>query len=141
MNLIVEDVQREAGSAPVTVVGIHGDLDGSNYQELITKAKELYKAGARNIVLDMSDMLYMSSAGLVALHSVAMLLRGEEPPDPSSGWNAYHAVARDRDTSTTVQRNLKLVNPQPKVERTLQLTGMKEFFEVHPDLKTAVASF
>lgn len=138
MNLIVEQVE---GRVPVTVVGIHGDLDGSNYQELIAKAKDLYKTGTRRLLLDLSDMPYMSSAGLVALHSVLLLLRGEEPPDPQSGWNAYHAVARDRDASSGAQPYLKLLGPQPKVARTLQVTGMKEFFEIHTDLNTAIASF
>ena len=136
MNLTIDQAQ---GRVPVTILGIHGDLDGSNYQTLIEKAKELYNAGARYLLLDMSNMAFMSSAGLVALHSIAKLLGGEQPPDPESGWEAFHAISRDQ--SAGAQRNVKLLNPQLKVDRTLDMTGMKSFFEIHSDRETAIASF
>jgi anti-anti-sigma factor len=65
MNLTTTQAQ---GRVPVTVVGIEGELDGSNFQQLINTARDMYKAGARHLLLDMSKMTYMSSAGLVALH-------------------------------------------------------------------------
>lgn len=136
MNLTVDQAQ---GRVPVTVIGIHGDLDGSNYQTLIAKAKEIYDAGVRRLVLDMSDMPFMSSAGLVALHSIVKLLQGGKAPDPESGWEAFHAIGRDRDAGQ--QSVVKLLNPQPKVDKTLDMTGMKTFFEIHTDLAAAVASF
>ncbi len=136
MNITVEQAQ---GRVPVTILGIHGDLDGSNYMDVIAKAKEVYQAGARYLLVDMRDIPYMGSSGLVALHSIASLLRGETPPDPESGWSAFHAIARDRDTGA--QPYVKLLGPRPKVERTLDITGMKAFFEIYTDLETAVASF
>ena len=136
MNITVDQAQ---GRVPVTILGIHGDLDGSNYQALIAKAKEMYDAGARDLILDMSQTPFMSSAGLVALHNIALLLQNELPPDPQSGWEAFHAISRDQNAG--VQQHVKLLNPQPKVARTLEITGMKQLFEIHSDLQTAVASF
>jgi anti-anti-sigma factor len=136
MNITV--AQAEA-RVPVTVMATHGDLDGSNYHEVIAKAKELYEAGARHVLIDMSDTPYMGSSGLVALHSIALMMRGEAAPDPESGWNAFHAIARDKGSG--VQPHVKLLNPQPKVERTLEMTGMKELFEIYTDVQSAVASF
>jgi anti-anti-sigma regulatory factor len=127
------------GKVPVTILGIQGDLDASNYLDVIAKAKEAYDAGARYILIDMSDMPFMASSGLVALHSVAMLLRGEEPPDPEYGWAAFRAVDRDRDSG--LQRHVKLLNPQSQVDQVLEMTGLKESFEIHTDLETAIASF
>ncbi len=124
---------------PVTVMALHGDLDGSSYQDAIDEAKSLYDRGVRYIILDLSDVPYMSSAGLVALHSIATLLRGEEPPDPEMGWAAFHTVDLDRDKG--LQRNLKLLNPQPRVERVLETVGFKSVFEIYTDLQDAAASF
>ena len=115
------------------------DSGDPNYQEVIAKAREVYNAGARHILLDMSDVPFMASSGLVALHSIAVLLRGEEPPDPESGWGAFHAIDRDRDAG--LQQHIKLLNPQPEVDRVLEMSGLKEFFEVHTNQETAVASF
>jgi anti-anti-sigma regulatory factor len=136
MNITVEQAQ---GRLPVTVLGIHGDLDGSNYQTLVAKAKEVYDIGARDLILDMSDMPFMSSAGLVALHGIALLMRNEKPPDPDSGWEAFHAIGRDQNAGA--QQHVKLFNPQPKVSRTLEMTGMNQLFEIHTDLQEAIASF
>jgi len=136
MNITISQAQ---GRVPVTIMHIHGDLDASSYRDLIAKGQEVHNAGARDILLDLSDMPYMSSSGLVALHSIALLLRGEKPPDPESGWEAFHAIDRDRDTG--LQRHVKLLNPQPKVDKALETAGFKQFFEAHTDLATAIASF
>ena len=124
---------------PVTVLHVQGDLDGASYGDLIAKGQEVYRAGARDVLLDLGDMPYMSSAGLVALHSIALMLRGEKPSDPEAGWEAFHAIDRDRDTG--LQQHVKLLNPQPQVDKVLDKVGFKEYFEVHTDLAAAIASF
>ena len=53
MNISVSQAQ---GSVPVTVIKLDGQLDGQNYQELIAKARELYDAGGRDFLLDLSDL-------------------------------------------------------------------------------------
>ena len=136
MRMTVDQAQSRV---PVTILGLHGDLDASNFEDVIAKARELYNAGTRHLLLDMSDVPFMGSSGLVALHSIALLLRGEEPPDPEYGWQALHDIERDQDAG--VQQYVKLINPQPNVDRTLEVVGMKEFFEIHSDLQTAIASF
>ena len=138
MNITVTQVQ---GKVPVTVLSTAGDLDGSNYQDLITAARTTYETGTRHVVVDLSQTPYMSSAGLVALHSIALLMGGAELPSPESGWNAYHAITRDQAGSESSQPHIKLLNPQPKIQRTLEMTGMDMFFQVYSDLAAAVASF
>jgi anti-anti-sigma regulatory factor len=132
-------ISQAQGRAPVTLLHVHGDLDAASYRDLIAKGQEAYDAGARYILLDLSDMPYMSSSGLVALHSIALMLRGEEPPDPEAGWEAFRAIDRDRDSG--LQQRVKLLNPQPQVDRALETVGFKQFFEVHTDLAAAIASF
>ena len=91
------------------------------------------------MLIDMSDIQFMSSSGLVALHSIALLLRGEKLPDPEFGWEAFNTLERDRESG--IQEHVKLLNPQPQVDRSLEITGLKKFFEVYTDLDTAVGSF
>jgi anti-anti-sigma regulatory factor len=127
------------GRVPVTILHVQGDLDASSYKELIDKGQEIYQAGARDVLLDLGDLSYISSSGLVALHTIALLLRGGKPADPESGWDAFHAIDRDRDAG--LQQHVKLLNPQPKVDKVLGIAGFKQFFEVHTDLAAAIASF
>jgi len=123
----------------VMVLSIQGDLDASNYKEVINTAKQALSEGAQYLLIDMAEMPFMSSSGLIALHSVALLMRGDQPPDPEHGWEAFHAMDRDRESG--LQENVKLLNPQPKIDRSLDITGLKEFFEIFTDRDTAIASF
>ena len=135
MSITVDQVQ---GRVPVAVVTMRGALDASNYEALIAQARQLVRAGTRDILLDLSDTTFVSSSGLVALHSIAMLLQGKQPPGAEDGWGAIHAVGRDLGGA---QPHLKLLNPQPKVERVLELAGLKEQFEIYTDRAKAIASF
>ncbi len=132
-------VSTQQGRVPVTVVQPHGDVDASNYKELIQKVEELIKNNAGDFIIDLSDVPFMSSAGLVGLHSIAIILRGEQPVDPQSGWGALKAMDRDRDRG--MQKHVKLFGPQQYVADTFDKAGFAQFFEIFTDLKEAVASF
>ncbi|GAB4411130.1 MAG: hypothetical protein Fur0044_05050 [Anaerolineae bacterium] len=132
-------VKQAQGRVPVTILQTHGDLDASSFQTLISKGKEVYDAGARDILLDMSDTAFMGSSGLAALHSLALLIRGDEMPDLEAGWNVFHDI--DRDRGSGLQQHLKLFNPQPQIQKVLEMSGLTQFFEIHTDLDTAIASF
>jgi anti-anti-sigma regulatory factor len=132
-------VSTEQGKVPVTVLELEGQLDGQNYQELIARARELYEAGTRDILLDLGDLTYISSAGLVSLHTIALLLRGETTPDPEQGWAAVKSADRSRQAG--VQQHIKLLNPRPEVASVLEMVGFSTFFETFSDREKAVQSF
>jgi anti-anti-sigma regulatory factor len=132
-------VSTQQGKVPVTVVQPHGDVDASNYADLVKKVETLHKDGANDFLIDLSDVPYMSSAGLVALHSIAIMLRGEKPADPQSGWAALKSIDRSRERG--MQKHAKLLNPQQFVADTFEKAGFTQFFEVFTDLKKAVAAF
>ena len=136
MNITVEHAE---GKVPVTVLALNGALDASTFEAVVAKGKELYLSGSRRLLLDLSNLSFMSSSGVVALHSIIMVYRGGEPHDPESGWEAFHAI--DRDRASGRQDLVKILNPQSKVRLTLQKTGMDQFCEIHSDLNTAVDSF
>lgn len=136
MNISVSQAQ---GNVPVTVLKLDGQLDGQSYQELISRAQELYSAGARDFLLDLSDLTYISSAGLVALHSVALLARGEEMPDTEGGWSAFRSLGRSAEAG--MQKHVKLLNPRSEVMSVLDMVGFGNVFEIYTDLDQAVNSF
>jgi anti-anti-sigma regulatory factor len=115
------------------------DVDASNYLELIAAAQKAHGVGERDVLLDLSHVPYLSSSGLVALQSIAALMRGDTPPDPEGGWEALRAIGRDREMG--MQSRFKLLNPQPCVDRVLDTVGFKRFLEIYTDLEAAVASF
>jgi len=114
-------------------------VDASNYQDLIAQARQAWAAGSCNLVLDLSEVPYMSSSGLVALQSIAALLRAEELSDREPGGEGLPA-ARCRQEPRP-QLHLKLLNPQPQVVRVLEMTGFHRYLDVFTDLGAALASF
>jgi anti-anti-sigma regulatory factor len=124
---------------PIAIIRVAERLDTSNYLELIAAAQELYRAGTQNIILDMGDIGHIGSAGLVAIHSVALLLGGRTPLDPEMGWSALHAIAEER--CDVFHKRFKLLGPQPQVAWTLVRAGFTAFLEVYADRTAAVASF
>lgn len=136
MNISTVQVQ---GRVPVTIIKLEGQLDGQTYQDLINKGREVYGAGWRDFLIDLADLTYISSAGLVALHSLALLVRGEALPDPESGWSAYRSMGK---TSTAgKQVHLKLLNPRPEVKSVLDMVGFTAVFDIFDNQETAVQSF
>ena len=132
-------VSQAQGRVEVTILQPHGDLDAASYTDLIAAAQEAREAGASDILLDLGDTPYLSSSGLVALQSIAALLRDEEPTDLEAGWDAIRAIKRGPETGC--QEHFKLLNPRPRVARVLEMVGFTQFLEIYDNLQDAVASF
>jgi anti-anti-sigma regulatory factor len=133
------DITTERPRPDVAVVTLTGELDASNFEELIDTARALHGQGCHHFVIDLSGLSYMGSSGLVAIHSAAMLARGQEPPSPEDGWDAFHQLGHEVD-SGAADGSLRLVAPTPSVDRVLERTGMKRLFEVHPDRDSALGA-
>jgi len=116
-------IGQEQGSVSVTVLKIDGDLDASTFKDFQDQATEIINAGASNLLLDMSDVGFMGSAGFRAIHAIANML----DTDQKEGWSKSEHV--------------KLLNPKGEVARVIKTLGFDSFLEIHDDRKTAIASF
>ncbi len=133
-------VERVDAGVPVTVMALDGELDASNYLRLVDDVRELYDSGTRHLLLDLTDLSFIASSGLVALFSVVRVMNGEEPPDPEYGWGAFHEVSRGVEEGE-VQTAVQLCGAQPSVTEVLERTGLDRLFRSHPDRETALAAF
>jgi anti-anti-sigma factor len=131
------DVEHLGGSPAVTVVALDGELDASNYEQVIDIVRDAYVRGARGLVLDLSKLSFMASSGLFALHSALRIMRGETPPDPEAGWGALHEMSQDHDGEAGAVR---LAAPQDAIARVLDRTGMSRMFGIDATRADAVAA-
>jgi anti-anti-sigma regulatory factor len=131
-------VNHEDARVPVTVMSLEGELDAATYLEVLDTARQLVADGSAHVLLDLESLSYMGSSGLFVIHSVAMLLQGLDPPSPEDGWGAIHQT--DRDESAAAER-LKLLGAQPQVDRVLERSGLKRYFECYSDRSEAIGSF
>lgn len=123
----------------VTVIALPGDLDASNYLQVIERVDQLYKAGTRGLIFDLSQTEFVSSSGLVAIHSMALLMQGQQPLSPENGWGAIRALKGG--SGEKARECLKLVAPQARVASTLEKVGLSEALDVYPTVDAALATF
>ncbi len=128
-------VSHEQGREPVTVLRMKGDINRATADQVQAQARQAFEAGARNIVLDLSEVPYMSSAGIRVINDLFNLLRGDSAAEMDE---AMRQGLRD---GTYKSPHLKLLNPTRHVQEVLNMAGIDMFLEIHGNLKDAVASF
>lgn len=128
------DVTLHQDREPIAVMRLHGEINASNFMLVADKAQELYMNPARHLIIDLSEVPSISSTGLAAIHKIALLYSGV-PQKVQENANP------DFTHSNSARRHVKLLNPQPEVDKTLESAGLKLFFKVFHDLDSAVASF
>ena len=128
-------VSHETGRVPVTVFHITGDIDTNTYTELQNEARQAHAAGAANILLDLSQVGYVSSAGIRAINQIYSLLRTDDPSESDE------AVRQGINAGTFKSPHLKLAHLNQRVSSALKTAGVDMFLEFHRDLADALASF
>lgn len=132
-------VSKEKGRETIAVIKVVGQLDGQTYQQLIDTARKEFESGSKSFLLDLSELTYISSAGLVSLHTLALILQGEALPNSEEGWSTLKSMDRTRESGK--QKNIKLLNPQDQVTSVLEMVGFSELFDVFTDKQKAIDSF
>jgi anti-sigma B factor antagonist len=110
MEISTNEIKR------VTVVAVNGRVDSATAPDLENALKHLVDADKSQIVLDLTDVDYMSSAGLRAMVST------------------LKSVKR-------VNGDLRLANPSARVAEVLRLAGLTSIFSVYPSQTDALNSF
>ncbi len=100
----------------VTLVEVIGRVDSLNADELGTSLSNAIDEGNTNIVLDLSQVSYMSSAGLRELVS------------------AFKKVRR-------VSGDLRIAQPSTRVQEVLEMAGLDTIFQIFPTQTDAVGSY
>lgn len=100
----------------VDKITVHGRVDSSNADELDAAIKRQTDSGRNNLVVVLTDVKYMSSAGLRAL------VAGHKACSRAGG-------------------SLVLVKPSTNVAEVLKLAGLEEMFDIYEDGEEAIGSF
>ncbi|MBP1693969.1 MAG: hypothetical protein H6Q37_1852 [Chloroflexi bacterium] len=137
MEILSEDVDR---NVLITVLTPLGALDSSNFRQLVAQAEQAYQAGKQFLLLDLSRVHYMSSAGMLALNMIGKLYLGQKPPDANPDWHTMQAIKKER-SKLKPNQHVKLLKPQEQVEQVLDMVGFNKLFEVFQDRESALSSF
>lgn len=110
MEIQINDHKR------VSVVAITGRVDGSTAGEFEAALTSLTDAGQFNIILDMSDVDFVSSAGL-------------------------RVLVNTRKVVNSAGGKILLAEPSQQVIDTLDIAGLDVLFEQFEDRETAIGTF
>ena len=128
-------VSTEKGVRPISVMHVDGNINSATYQEFQSKAEELIGAGARDILIDLTHVHFVSSAGIRAIHALFNKLR-TLVPDVSD-----EELRKGINAGTYKSPHLKLLNPSKEATTTFEMTGLNMYIDIYKDFKKAIASF
>ncbi len=103
--------------ARVTIVELHGRVDHQTAPAMAKVVNELLRAHKYNLIVDLSDVGYLASAGLRILFTAHKETQGKQRGD------------------------VRLVVPSELIMETLKLVGFTKVFKIYPNLVEAVGSF
>lgn len=132
-------LSKQEGRVLVTTLQLTGNVDASNYAAVIEKAQEIYDGGARDLLIDLSKVPYISSAGLMSLHTIVMIFSGQAIQSKEGGRPSFRSINSQRDISGL--KHVKILSPQTAVEQALDVVGLKQFLEIHTNFEIAIQSY
>ncbi len=129
------NVKQEEGRRPISVIAVKGDIDSNTYQQLQSAIDKSIADGIHNVLLDLSEVPFMSSAGIRVLNHTFNELRGTLPQESDE------AMRKGLRDGTFKSPHVKLLNPTPRVLEVLKMAGVDMFLEIHHDRAQAIESY
>lgn len=127
-------IQKE-GRVPIAIFQVEGQINMGTTNILEEKARQEITAGTHYLLIDLSQVTSLTSAGLRTIHLINNLLASNPPAD------AAFVDQTEQSGSKPISPYLKLLNPQPDIRRVLNISGFDSFIEVFNDQQAAIDSF
>ena len=113
--------EQVLGEVPITIFHLSGRLDILGEENFVKWASNAYQAGARYLLLDMSEVTMLTSAGMRAIQKVYRMFTTED--------------------STLDTSQLKMAAAPPPVYEPLKMTGFLKTIPVFETVQSAIAAF
>jgi anti-anti-sigma factor len=125
------NVTQAQGNTPVTVMELRGHLHGETEGLLLDRARQSVQDGSKHILLDLSGVDVLTSAGLRAIHNIFNLLTPQSDVE----------VIRQHRDEPYKSPYLKLLCPNPQIYYVLNISGFLQNIPIYNDLDEALRSF
>lgn len=129
-DLVINKSQVE-GKTPVTILHLIGQLDGSTEQQFLEQTRQLHTDGVRHLLLDLSELTILTSAGLRAVQSTLKLFTPKEDRE----------VIRQHGEEPYKSPYFKMVCPNPQIYYVLNIAGFLQNILIYNDRDEAINSF
>lgn len=124
-------ITQEQARLPVTVFHLEDRVNLGNAEELMKTAQQAYDNGTRDLVIDLSEVPSITSAGLRALLFILKLLQTE----------AVSSSQTQEAGSPQKSAHLKLANPSDQIRMVLKTAGFERYLAIYDSTEEALASY
>lgn len=128
LNINASQIQ---GDVPVTILHLSGHLHGSTESELLDRARQAQEDGSKHLLLDLSGVDVLTSAGLRAIHNIFNLFTPQTD----------RALIKQHGEEPYKSPYFKLVCPNPNVYYVLNIAGFLQNILIYNNLEEAANSF
>src|SRR5574338_124421 len=118
LKISSEQIQADV---PVTVLHLRGWLDAQGEGELLERARAVHDGGAEYLLIDLSELSTLTSAGMRAIQKVYQMFTPKED---------HFKVA-----------HLKLCSAPPQIYNVLGITGFLQNIPMYESMEAALQSF
>jgi len=131
MSELTITTSQVQGDVSVTILHLSGHLHGSTENQLLDRARQSHEDGSKHLLLDLSGLDVLASAGLRAIHNIFNLFT------PQSDVEIIHQHGEEPYKSPY----FKLVCANPQIYYILNITGFLQNILIYNNMEEAVNSF
>jgi anti-anti-sigma factor len=131
MSELTITTSQAQGTAPVSVLHLSGQIDASTESRLLDQARAAHDGGSTHILLDLTDVNVIASAGLRAIQTIFKLFTPANDVE----------LMRKHGDEPYKSPYLKLVCPNQQIYYILNITGFMQNMLVYNNLDEALRSF
>jgi len=131
MSELTINTSQIQGDVSVTVFHLEGHLHGPTEQELLDRARQAFEDGSKHLLLDMSELEVLSSAGLRAIQNIFKLYTPQDDVE----------VMRQHSDEPYKSPYFKIVCAKPEIYYILNITGFLQNIFIYNNLEDASNSF
>jgi len=119
------------GDVSVTILHLNGHLHGATEKSLNDRANQSYEDGARHLILDLTELEVLASAGLRAIQNIFKMFTPQSDMD----------LIRKHDEEPYKSPYFKMVCPNQQIYYVLNITGFLHNIPIYNNMDDAVKSF
>jgi ABC-type transporter Mla MlaB component len=128
LNITASQIQ---GDVPVTILHLSGHLHGNTEKDLLDRARQAQEDGSKYLLLDLSQVEVLTSAGLRAIHHIFNLFTPQSDRE----------LIRQHGDEPYKSPYVKLVCPNPNIYYVLNIAGFLQNIPIYNDMDEATNSF
>jgi len=129
------NILEKQNHVPITIIQPKGEFDSSAVEQFDEFSRELFDSGARDVIIDLSQVPFMSSAGIRSISTMYQMLH------PKSSAEEEKDIRKGIRTGTYKAPHLKILKPSKEVSEVMKMVGIDMYIEIFNDENSAISSF